>query len=150
MTTLLLLALLGTAWGQDTVNLPEPTWPDNPMFGKWVPGRFVKAPPCTTIHGTDTTISRVVAIKHEWSDSLCATCGDTCRVVQVDWERMGDMEYPTYARRCPQHGRHVEWIGTLVTASWVMSPLYHIRAKEGVELGLREDGTCVWRRKESK
>jgi hypothetical protein len=103
-------------------------------------------------------------------DSLCAVCGDTCRIVQVPCPSNGEIQtlQLCFAPRCPNHGRHVEWLNETwrakadsIAAMSALSgkpiepwfPQYGFcDTKRGcIELGLREDGTVVWRRaKESQ
>lgn len=107
------------------------------------------------------------------SDSVCTICGDTCIVVGFygfDPER----KLWTATRRCPDHGRHVEWLGSpvyaeklrsygqktipggdgqfirLETDSTTWHDYTNVTADSTIEIGLREDGTCVWRRQEAR
>jgi hypothetical protein len=133
-TALLLLALLGTAWGQPTYYVPDTT----SIIFHAIPG-----------------IDESVTVPPSLPDSLCATCGDTCRVVQVPCPDStflkNNLQFGCstlhYGRRCPQHGRHIRWMNEKRQDGWGTHFIFADTLT--VELGLREDGAVTWRRKEN-
>lgn len=145
MIVLLLVLLCVTAWGQDA------------MRDTIIDEAGVTLTKITGAEGNSTLRWGFQNVP-DLPDSLCATCGDTCRVVQVPCPSYGGIQtlQICYAPRCPQHGRHAEWINETWKAradsiygdktDW--SVQWWIESKRGlVELGLREDGVVVWRKK---
>lgn len=100
------------------------------------------------------------------ADSLCARCGKVCVMTEVYRHvTYGDIHYyPELKLRCPDHGRHVEWLGSPVYTTHIVRNAFvrywtkgHYAATsntvyndiviaDSVEIGLREDGTVVWRK----
>ena len=145
MTTLILLALLATA-GADTTG-------------------YVVPDTTSLLRHTKPFIGESVIVP---TDSLCATCGKRCVEQVVPCGSYGGIQTLAicYATLCPDHGRHVEWLGSMLYVEklkrnapvrWWTKSRYtsaetdtfnNIVATDSVEIGIREDGTCVWRKRQ--